>query len=53
MRYVMRDDGRVNLRTPLNQADIDAADFPDNGPVYSDEVMKRESENLARRSLVN
>jgi hypothetical protein len=49
----MRDDGRVNLGTPVNQADTDAADFPDNGPVYSDEVIERESENLARRSLVN
>ena len=35
----MRDDGRVNLGMPLYQADTDAADFPDNGPVYSDEVI--------------
>ena len=49
----MRDDGRANLGTPVNQADTDAADFPGNGPVYSDEVIEMESENLARRSLVN
>ena len=48
----MRDDGQVNLGAPLSQAGTDAAEFPDSGPVYSDEAIERESKLLARRALI-
>lgn len=48
----MRDDGQVDLGAPLAQETSDAAEYPDKGPVYSDAVIERESESLARRTLM-
>ena len=46
------DDGHLNLGEPQVKENSKAADFPSNGPVYSDAVLQREAMEAAKRSLM-